>query len=43
MDSLSNYQGLISAVGEVNKIKSDELSEKKEEAKAKIKEFTAPF
>ena len=34
MDSLSNYQGLISAVGEVNKIKSDELSEKKEEAKA---------
>jgi len=43
MDSLSNYQGLISAVGEVNKIKADDLSSKEAEAKDRIKEFTAPF
>jgi len=43
MDSLANYQGLISAVGEVNKIKADTLSSQEEEAKNKIKEFTAPF
>jgi hypothetical protein len=43
MDSLNNYQNLISSIAASNQALSSAVAEKKQEVQDKIKEFTQPF